>query len=399
MGKFVLCFHGGSQNHGSEAIIRGTAKILKKHTLDLFGFCIEQDKTFGLDKLANLHQVGIPWTHAKTKKHFLKQFIPSFILDLHRKIKVNKSDAVFHLYKKMFEMSPDLFIAVGGDNYCYSDYSAMAFVNKTLNDNNKKTVLWGCSIEPKDIKNDSILREDLKKYSLITARESLTYSSLIENGINKNVHLLPDPAFLLDTIIPQNLPKEFLPNDTIGINISPMVQRLEKEKDITYKNILNLINFIFEETQMNIALIPHVTWEDNNDLEPLKKLYNQFKYTRRICLIDKQYNCSELKGVISKCRFMIAARTHASIAAYSSQVPTLVVGYSVKACGIAKDIFGTYENYVLPVQNLKKENEIVNSFKNLMIKENKIKEHYKNFMPVYIEQVWQAAKEVEKLIK
>ena len=54
----------------------------------------------------------------------------------------------------------------------------------------------------------------------------------------------------------------------------------------------------------------------------------------------------------------IGARTHSTIAAYSSGVPTLVVGYSVKAKGIAKDLFGTEENYVLPVQALKEENNL-----------------------------------------
>jgi polysaccharide pyruvyl transferase WcaK-like protein len=55
---------------------------------------------------------------------------------------------------------------------------------------------------------------------------------------------------------------------------------------------------------------------------------------------------------------------HASIAAYSSQVPTLVIAYSVKARGIAQDIFGTEKGYVIPVQNLKEEIEITGIFKN-----------------------------------
>lgn len=54
----------------------------------------------------------------------------------------------------------------------------------------------------------------------------------------------------------------------------------------------------------------------------------------------------------------IGARTHATIAAYSSLVPTLVVGYSVKARGIARDLFGTEKNYVLPVQLLRKEEDL-----------------------------------------
>jgi polysaccharide pyruvyl transferase WcaK-like protein len=267
-----------------------------------------------------------------------------------------------------------------------------------LINNNKKTVLWGCSIEPTKIKGNDFLKKDLKKYLLITARESLTYNALIENGINKNTHLFPDPAFLLDKEIPTDLPSNFIPNNTIGLNLSPMIQSLEKGSNIAYKNFLELIKYIIERTQMNIALIPHVIIENNNDLEPLTKLYKQFKNTNRVCLIDKPYNACQLKGIISQCRFAIVARTHASIAAYSTQVPTLVIGYSIKAKGIANDIFGNYKDYVLPVQELKGEKEVLEAFKKLMQNETKIREHYKNFMPEYIEKTWLAGKEIEKLL-
>jgi colanic acid/amylovoran biosynthesis protein len=66
----------------------------------------------------------------------------------------------------------------------------------------------------------------------------------------------------------------------------------------------------------------------------------------------------------------VGARTHATIAAYSSCVPTLVVGYSVKARGIARDIFGSEENMVIPVQSLEHEDDLVNAFK--YIQETKI---------------------------
>ena len=46
-------------------------------------------------------------------------------------------------------------------------------------------------------------------------------------------------------------------------------------------------------------------------------------------------NCMVIKGYISRCELFIGARTHATIAAYSTGVPTLVLGYSVKARGIA----------------------------------------------------------------
>ena len=90
-----------------------------------------------------------------------------------------------------------------------------------------------------------------------------------------------------------------------------------------------------------------------------------------------------IKGYISRCELFIGARTHATIAAYSTGVPTLVLGYSVKARGIAKDLFGTEENYVIPVQTIDSGNEIINGF--CWIEEHKIEieQHLKEIMPEY----------------
>ena len=42
--------------------------------------------------------------------------------------------------------------------------------------------------------------------------------------------------------------------------------------------------------------------------------------------------------LIAQCELLVCCRTHASIAGYSTGVPTLVLGYSVKAEGIAADL-------------------------------------------------------------
>ena len=84
-------------------------------------------------------------------------------------------------------------------------------------------------------------------------------------------------------------------------------------------------------------------------------------------------SCTELKYLISNCRFFLGARTHATIAAYSTGVPTLVLGYSVKSRGIARDLFGTEEGYVLPVQKLTRPEELTEAFLRLMDQEERIR--------------------------
>ena len=284
-------------------------------------------------------------------------------------------------------------LSIGGDNYCYGDITIYKHLNLLYNNNKIKTAFIGCSVEPESIKHPTMI-EDLKNYSLIIARESLTYEAMTNAGLN-NVKLLPDPAFALDKIeLP--LPNGFDKDNTVGINISHVVIEGAKS-DTTIKNYERLIEHIIATTDMQIALIPHVVWEGKDDRVPLKMLYEKYKNTGRVVMIE-DHNCMELKGYIARCRFMIAARTHASIAAYSTCVPTLVVGYSVKAKGIAKDIFGTYENYVLPVQSLSQEDDLTNAFDWIYQREDQIRTHLQSMMPEYRDRALLIGEELKKIM-
>ena len=88
-------------------------------------------------------------------------------------------------------------------------------------------------------------------------------------------------------------------------------------------------------------LIPHVTFEskDNNDYAFLKEIYDNANLSRTV-LLPNNLSASQYKGYIKKCEMLIAARTHATIGAYSNGVPVFALSYSIKARGIAKDLFG-----------------------------------------------------------
>jgi polysaccharide pyruvyl transferase WcaK-like protein len=276
-----------------------------------------------------------------------------------------------------------IFLSIGGDNYCYGHPPYIYLVNRMLDQNSVKRILWGASVEPESI--DERMLNDLRGYHKIWARESLTYEALLSNGLSQTF-LLPDPAFVMDRKdLP--LPEGFVEGNTVGINVSPMIIGYEKSQGMALQNYVNLVKNIIEVTDMQVALIPHVVWSHNDDRKPLSQLYEMFKDTGRVVMIE-DHNAEELKGYIARCRLMVVARTHASIAAYSTQVPTLVVGYSVKARGIAKDIFGTEENYVIPVQSLAHEDELVKGFQWLVAHEMAIKAHYEKMMPDYIQKVY-----------
>jgi polysaccharide pyruvyl transferase WcaK-like protein len=284
-------------------------------------------------------------------------------------------------------------ISVGGDNYCYP-WSAKegAQMDALIRKAGAKTVFWGCSIDEESITPE--VREDLERFDLITARESCSYNIL--KAINPNTVLVTDPAFILEKKeLP--LPENFAEGNTVGINVSPLIMDYGDGHTIL-GNYEELIEYILNKTDMNICLIPHVVWANNNDLVPIDLLYQKYSHSGRVCKLS-DHNCMELKGFISRCRFFVGARTHATIAAYSSCVPTLVVGYSIKSKGIATDLFGTDQNYVIPVQNLQRNGELTDAFIWMQNHEAEVREKLQAVMPEYVNRAWVAKQHMEGLLE
>lgn len=374
--------HGGSANHGCEAIVRSTSKLLGKGAT-LYSERPEQDLKVGLDSVCNIFPATV-----SIRRNSLDYVVAAFRRHLLKKEHAYDELLFKHMVNKA--SLADYFLSIGGDNYCYSGMDLYYLVNRMMDKVGVRRVLWGASVESAMI--DSEMMKDLQGYRIIVARESLTYESLTSRGLSQTV-LYPDPAFVLDKKI-VDLPNNFIVGNTVGINLSPLIISCEKQRGCTFANFSELVKHIIRNTDMRIALIPHVVWEDNDDRKPLNELLDRLCLefgkeivAERVCMIE-DCGCQELKYIISCCRFMIAARTHASIASYSTNVPTLVIGYSVKANGIAKDIFGTTDNYVISVQTLQNEMDLIKAFEWLRNNEDSIRNHYDLFMPEYINRAY-----------
>lgn len=389
--KYLMYMHAGSGNHGCEAIVRGLSSILENR-FTIISHRKTEDIGYGLGELCEVVNA----------KRVEDHFIPHAYFYAIKKITGRGEPKMKYTYKEAGDFAKyDCAVSIGGDNYCYDNtIYDLKMANSMFNDSGVKTALIGCSIEPKLLEREDIIN-DMKKYSVIIARESITYTALrralgyktteaVEQGKTK-IHLIPDPAFSMKKV-ECALPNGFKEGKTIGINVSPLILDYEnnKNKGITLANYEELIRTIIEETGEQIALIPHVVWNGNDDRIPLETLYNKYKSSGRVILI-KDHSAPELKYIISKCSMFIGARTHATIAAYSTCVPTLVVGYSVKSRGIATDLFGTDVNFVLPVQALETPTDLTDAF--LWLKEHATeqREQLEKIMPEYIGRVGKIA--------
>ena len=386
MGKLAFYMHGGSENHGCEAIVRSTINMIKEN-VTLYSRYPDMDYKYGVNNICEIKnrtckpmkRYSLLWWKFQFKKRILKDSLCF--------VKYNYSQVIDDAKEG------DLYFSIGGDNYCGELVPALKYVNQSINKKGAKTVLWGCSIDPKFIQEKEN-QEDLKRYTLIIAREKMTYNALVDAGLENIVRYYPDPAFTLEKE-EWELPEEFN-FEVIGLNISPYVQK-NGEGNKVYENYREVIKYILKNTNAYIALIPHVIWKESDDRIYLDKLYEEFSDTHRIVYIEDQ-NCMRLKYCISKCSMLITARTHASIAAYSTCVPTLVVGYSMKSKGIAEDIFGTTENYVVNAWDMQNENVLLQSFKWQYEHKEEIRKYLENIMPEYVEKAYHAKEEIKEII-
>ncbi|MGN1051718.1 MAG: polysaccharide pyruvyl transferase family protein, partial [Acutalibacteraceae bacterium] len=262
--KTVLYMHNGSGNHGCEAIIRTSSKLIKESadTEVLLWSCgKDEDEKYGA--VSNFDSVITEGECNKKNITFIMSYIKS-------KIK-KQYQPIYEAFLKI-AFKDAVAVSIGGDNYCYT-YSANKAVvdDKIIRKVSRKNVFWGCSIEEEFITPE--VEENLKGFDLITARDPLSYEIL--KRINPNTKKVADPAFLLEKKeLP--LPEGFLENNTVGINISPLINDYESGENIAFENYVTLINHIISTTDMNVCLVPHVVWEYNNDFIPINKLYEIF---------------------------------------------------------------------------------------------------------------------------
>lgn len=379
MGKKIFYAHAGAGNHGCEAIVRASAGILGED-IALYSARPEEDAKYGLN--------GILRSIEPDKDLFARKYsLPWLASRIQTKLTGSIDREIYNRKKTMFDAveSGDIAFSIGGDNYCYPGTDILAAQNSIFQKKDAKTVLWGCSVEPVLLKQPDVAK-DIARYDLITARETISYEAL--KKVNPNTVLVADPAFVLERKeLP--LPEGWIEGKMIGVNASPLILQNGQSGQLVMDAFKALIQRIMESTDCSVALIPHVVWESNDDRIPLKVLYDTFAETGRVIMVE-DHNCMELKGYIARCRMFIGARTHATIAAYSSCVPTLVLGYSVKSRGIARDLFGTEENYVIPVQELVSPQALADGFEWLLKHESSVRSRLEYIMPQYMQKALNA---------
>ncbi|MDR1927784.1 MAG: polysaccharide pyruvyl transferase family protein [Oscillospiraceae bacterium] len=349
--RIALYFHQGGLNRGSEAIVQSTLPLLEEAfrgaAVSLYTTNPEEDQSMRLPGYVTIKPL-----FPKTAPPIGKISLARAKLFLYRHESQKKADEFFfgRLFARSDFFDHDLFLSVGGDCYCYGDVSEIAALNRGLVKRGKPAVLWGCSIDEDALTPQK--HADLRRYSMILARESRTLALLQGIGLGERSFLHPDPAFLLEAQ-ETPLPEGFIPGKTIGLNLSSFL--LPDAAGERMEALYALVRLLLRDQDAIVALIPHVMRTYQDDRKTMQPLLDEFRNEPRViplAFAGAPWSASQLKFAISQCKALIAARTHACIAAYSTGVPVLALGYSGKAGAIATDLFGTAQGLVLSAQDM-----------------------------------------------
>lgn len=388
MNKIVMGGYTGRENRGCEAIAKSTSSMFRKMNVKT-ALAFRTDYEFKENESHKYFDELLMYRKCNSKP------------ELYFKAGWNK---IFHNtfpYEKIKQGEllscavGNTMVHIGGDTYCYG----VSLENESLIHWCKKmnipVVLWAASIEECSAQNERIM-STLRKYDKLYIREKMTYDILLEAGFEKEkLFLTADPAFTLE---PEYVETDdsWWQNGAVGINLSPISMEENPNHTLVVEGCIKIVEDVLKNTEMNVILVSHVYMNDfkERDYEPLNMIKEHFADNDRVIIPKKDYSCNQLKYIISKCSIFVAARTHASIAAYSSLVPTLVLGYSIKAKGIATDLFGDFGHYVLPVQELTSPDEVYNGFKWIQRNSTEIKARLESVIPEYQKKAESAAEDL-----
>lgn len=348
MKRFYFTGHRTFGNRGCEAIVRSTVALLREQFGEVEVFVPSDNIVLDQAQWPEARLSGVTFVPAYSPalaKYWIHlQRLPISCL--------KRCKWPFSIPQEVKEniLSSDMVISVGGDNYSldYRIPSLTVALDEFAMDNGIPVAVWGASVGPFDSEPAYIpvIKRHLSRMQVVAVRETVSERYLRNNLGLDNVVLMADPAF---TLIPEAVnTQEFMPDVThgvIGVNVSPLIERYALGGQDIRLEVAAFIRRVVEEKGMSVLLVPHVGPLDqsavNSDhaymlgvLESLKDLDDKVK------IMPAGFNAAQLKHAISELRYFIGARTHATIAALSSGVPTVSIAYSVKAKGINHDLFG-----------------------------------------------------------
>lgn len=337
----LIELHGGNfRNKGALKMLITTKKMLEmKYPLARF----VADASVGTDK--ELDSLGIEKMYIRRNWMGSRYFRIKFAL---QKIIAHLDVKYPNLFKERITLNKvDAIVDIAGfaytDQWGYKPAQDFSSLARWYKKNGKKVILMPqafgsfTSVQIKDA-----MKKIIDDADMINARDSSSFDNLMDISQSGNVHKNSDIT-LFENYKTNNIAS----NDNNKVAIIPNMRMLDRGGDFwkdNYTKTLDNIIIVCKEIGVQPIMVIHDHSGEDQKIHKLVKSRIECK-----SITDPW----ELKEYLSNCRFVVGSRFHGLVAALSTGVPVLSLGWSHKYKEILNDF--NVSKYLIDENNISKD--------------------------------------------
>lgn len=222
-----------------------------------------------------------------------------------------------------------------------------------------KTMLYAVGVQsPLLSYREKLLTRFVLNYctDVITVRNEMSKSILIELGVKRSIYVTADPAINLPTADHQRINEIFqqenIPQAKPLVALclrnwnSPGLKKrflnrsaFDETKSEFGKVLSDEINYLTNELDRNVLIAPLLVSENGNDRRDMENLVNNPNLNKdSIYIIRGEYTPQEIKGILSKTEFIVGMRLHSLIFGATHYIPLIGLSYLPKVSEFMKQI-------------------------------------------------------------
>jgi polysaccharide pyruvyl transferase CsaB len=297
--KIIIAGNYGAKNLGDEMILEGMIKTLKSldSKMEITVLSANPKETEEKHKVKSVHK--FPAGFRSLIKYILKSSKQK-----------NK--------KALKEC--DYFILGGGGLFSNLTLRAyfiwgiqgfMALIHK------KPIIMYGQSVGPvKSWIGKIIIKKLFNKSIFIAIRDANSKEELIKLGIKKEIHLIPDMIFALNSYKAEKKKK-----------IIVALRQIKNLENCFKNEIINFINWLIEEKNYDIEIVNFQTPDDKILSE---EIINRIRIKKKISQSPQIQFSKDLFQKFAEAEYIIGMRLHSILSAIKTDVPFIGINYAPK---------------------------------------------------------------------
>ncbi|HEX3019607.1 MAG TPA: polysaccharide pyruvyl transferase family protein [Chitinispirillaceae bacterium] len=194
----------------------------------------------------------------------------------------------------------------------------------------------------KDPQSQDLVRTVIEQASVVTVRDKLSMQILEEIGVNREIIVTADPAFLMkpeevhiDFLLQEGIRKE---RKLIGMSVREPGKAAPDIKEEHYQDVLaNAADYIIDRYNAHIIFVP-MERKTAFDLHQSHAVIARMLYPQYASMLEGDYSPGQIMSIIKNFDFVVGMRLHFLFFAALQNVPFVPLPYSSKVHGFLEEL-------------------------------------------------------------